>query len=158
MTTAQSKALKTIEAMKFKMEKTNRWDIAKTDEKCKEQPTMAIILQEQLEYRMQQRQEQLQVFLDLLAEAVKRSDYGTGLYQGFKHNCIAKDLLNPTDAEYEEMSVDQVMIIGYARNWRGYFPKMSVAEAITEAIIYGCPHANALEYIRINRPEEQQAA
>lgn len=158
MTQQQRKAAETIKAMKFKIEKANRWDEQKTEQKCKEQPHMAIILQEQLEDRIQNRHDQLQVFFDLLKEAVKLADYQTGLYHGFRSNCVAKDPLNPTDAEFDQMSADEIITSGHARQWRHYFPDLSTMQAVSLALVYGCAHANALEYIRVNKPTQEKLA
>jgi phage regulator Rha-like protein len=158
MTQAQTQALETLKAMKFKMEKTNRFDSQQTADRCSQQPEMAMVYQEQLEYRIEQREAQIQIFFSLLKEAVKLADYRTGLYQGFKHNCVAKDLLNPTDQEYDQMSCDEIITSGYARNWHAYFPDLNQMQAVSLALVYGCAHANALEFIRVNKPQEQKQA
>jgi hypothetical protein len=158
MTATQRKAAETIKAMKFKVEKQNRWDEQATEQKCKEQPAMAIILQEQLEDRIRQRNEAIDTFYQLLREATKLADWYTGLYQGFRSNCVAKDPLNYTDEELDHMSTDEIIICGHAQQWRSYFPDLTTMQAVCMALIYGCAHANALEHIRTNQQTQQKEA
>jgi hypothetical protein len=158
MTQAQTQALETLRQMKFKIEKTNRFDKQQTDQRSAENPSMAVVFQEQLDYRIEQRQAQLLTFHALLKEAVKLADYRTGLYQGFRANSVAKDPLNPTDEELDQMSADEIITSGYAKAWRHYFPDLNRQQAISLALVYGCAHANALEFIRVNKPQEQKQA
>ena len=152
MTEAQNTAYLALNDMRYKTKKTNDWDRKRTEDKCAEQPTNAIILHDQLEYRIEQRNQTLQAFYQLLKEAQTLADHNAGMYKGFRAGCIAKDLLNPTDAELDLMSVDEIIISGYARNWRAYMPDLSLQNAVCLALLNGCPHTELFTHLT-NIPE-----
>ena len=147
MTPTQAKAQKLLQELNFKNRNANDWDRSSTEERCTAKPEKAMYYMEELETRIARRAETLSTFYALLRESTKMADRFTGMYQGFRSTCIAKEVLNPTDEELDLMSVDEIITSGYAANWRNYLPNLSVQQAVCLALMVGCPHANLLIHL-----------
>jgi hypothetical protein len=158
MTPTQSKAKQALEQMLFRVQKQNRWDEQQTEAKAKENPKLELLLHSQLGERQQQRLDYIEIFKELLQEAVTATDQVQSMYHGFVSGCDVPDVFAVTEDQSITLSVDQLITIGYAHNWRNYFPELSRQQAIFYAITEGCPHFSCLRAIRYFKNQKAQKA
>jgi hypothetical protein len=140
MTPTQEKAEKALQNMRYRLDKATKYDQEKTRQKQQEEPKLAVILDEQLQDRINQRQERINVFSNLLKEAMNATETVNSMYQGFKNACSVADVLNVAEDEMDQMPLNQLIICQHAKVWRAHFPEMSRQHAVYRAITDGNPH------------------